>query len=273
MYTRRQTCYTSTNNHNGFKMGKLIVANWKMHFTVGEASLFLHKLQETVPTYRDVEAVLCPNMLTVQSLSLQVDRRKFKLGAQNCYFQDEGSFTGEVSANMLRSLVSYVIAGHSERRHIFGERDREIAQKVQAIIRNNLRPILCVGETKHERTDGETAQVIHDQVVAGMANVTSEEAERVVIAYEPVWAIGTGDFAKVDDAAQAAKLIRKHVDAMFGRKAAAKIQVLYGGSVDADNAGSYLAAEGIDGLLIGGASLKAQAFGSIIKRAHELQTV
>lgn len=254
-------------------MGKLIVANWKMHFTVGEASLFLHKLQETVPTYRDVEAVLCPNMLTLQSLSLQVDRRKFRLGAQNCYYQDQGDFTGEVSASMLRPLVSYVIAGHSNRRHIFGENDKLIGLKVQAVLRNNLRPVLCVGETKQERVDGETAQVIHDQVVAGLANVTSEEIERVVIAYEPVWAIGTGDFAKVDDAAQAVKLIRKHVDALFGRRAASKIQVLYGGSVDADNAGAYLAAEGIDGLLIGGASLKAPSFASIIKRAHELQTV
>lgn len=254
-------------------MGKLIVGNWKMHFTVGEASLFLHKLQETVPTYRDVEAVLCPNMLTLQSLSLQVDRRKFRLGSQNCYYQDQGDFTGEVSASMLRSLVSYVIVGHSNRRHIFGENDKLISLKVQAVVRNNLRPILCVGETKHERTEGETAQVLHDQVVAGLANVTSEEIERVVIAYEPVWAIGTGDFAKVDDAAQAVKLIRKHVDAMFGRKAASRIQVLYGGSVDADNAGGYLSAEGIDGLLIGGASLKAHTFSSIIKRAHELQTV
>lgn len=254
-------------------MGKLIVGNWKMHFTVGEASLFLHKLQETVPTYRDVEAVLCPNMLTLQSLSLQIDRRKFKLGSQNCYYQDQGDFTGEVSASMLRSLVNYVIVGHSNRRHIFGETDKLIGLKVQAVVRNNLRPILCVGETKHERTEGETAQVLHDQVIAGLANVTSDEIERIVIAYEPVWAIGTGDFAKVDDAAQAIRLIRKHVDALFGRKAAAKVQVLYGGSVDADNAGAYLSAEGIDGLLIGGASLKAHAFSSIIKRAHELQTV
>lgn len=254
-------------------MGKLIVANWKMYFTVGEASLFLHKLQETVPTYRDVEAVLCPNMLTLQSLSLQVDRRKFKLGAQNCYYQDEGAFTGEVSASMLRSLVNYVIVGHSNRRHIFGEDNKLIALKVQAVLRNNLRPILCVGETKHERSEGETNQVLHDQVTSGLANVTSNEVENVIIAYEPVWAIGTGDFAKVDDASQAAKQIRKHVDAMFGRKAASRIQILYGGSVDGDNAGSYLAAEDIDGLLIGGASLKAQTFANIIKRAHELQAI
>lgn len=254
-------------------MGKLIVGNWKMNFTVGESSLFLHKLQETVPSYRDVESVLCPNMLTLQSLSLQIDRRKFKLGAQNLYYQDEGAFTGEVSASMLRSIVSYAIVGHSNRRHIFGESDKLIGLKVQAALRNNLRPILCVGETKQERVENETAQVLHNQVVAGLTNVTSDEVERVVIAYEPVWAIGTGDFAKVDDAAQAIKVIRKQVDALFGRKAASRIQVLYGGSVDADNAGAYLAAEGIDGLLIGGASLKAPVFASIVKRAHELQTV
>lgn len=254
-------------------MGKLIVGNWKMNFTVGESSLFLHKLQETVPTYRDVESVLCPTMLTLQSLSLQVDRRKFKLGAQNLYYQDEGAFTGEVSASMLRSIVSYAIVGHSNRRHIFGENDKLIGLKVQAALRNNLRPILCVGETKQERIENETAQVLHNQVVAGLANVTSDEVESIVIAYEPVWAIGTGDFAKVDDAAQAVKIIRKQVDALFGRKAASRIQVLYGGSVDADNAGAYLAAEGIDGLLIGGASLKAPVFASIVKRAHELQTV
>lgn len=254
-------------------MGKLIVANWKMHFTVGEASLFLHKLQETVPTYRDVEAVLCPNMLTVQSLSLQVDRRKFKLGAQNCYHQDEGAFTGEVSASMLRSLVSFVIVGHSERRHVFGETDRDIALKVQAVVRNNLRPILCVGETKHERVEGETQHVLYEQVTTGLKNITSEEVERVVIAYEPVWAIGSGEHDKADNASQAIRFIRKHVDAMFGRKAASRIQILYGGSVDGDSAGGYLVADGVDGLLIGGASLKAPVFAGIIKRAHELQIV
>jgi triosephosphate isomerase (TIM) len=254
-------------------VGKLIVANWKMHFTVGEASLFLHKLQETVPTYKDTEVVLCPNMLTLQSLSLQVDRRKFKLGAQNCYYQDEGAFTGEVSASMLRSLVSYVLVGHSERRHVFGEDDKLIALKVQAVLRNNMRPILCVGETKHERVDGETQHVLYEQITTGLKNVTSEEIENVVIAYEPVWAIGTGDYDKADDASQCIRYIRKHIDAMFGAKAASHIQILYGGSVDSNDAGGYLVADGVDGLLIGGSSLKAQMFASIIKRAHELQTV
>lgn len=254
-------------------MGKLIVANWKMHFTVGAASLYLHKLQEMVPNHKDTEVVLCPNMLTLQSLSLQIDRRKFRLGAQNCYYQDEGAFTGEVSASMLRSLVSYVLVGHSERRHVFNEDDKTVGLKVQAAIRANLKPILCVGETSRDRADGETPHVIHEQVTAGLANVTSDEIENVVIAYEPVWAIGTGHEDTPDDAYIVAKLIRSHVDAMFGRKAAARIQILYGGSVDADDAGAFLAVDGIDGLLIGGASLRAHAFAKIVQRSHDLQAV
>ncbi len=249
---------------------KLIVANWKMHFTVGEASLFLHKLQEKVQSFRDVETVLSPNMLTLQTLSLQVDRRKFKLAAQNCYHRDEGAFTGEVSATMLRALVDYVLVGHSERRHVFGEDDKLIALKVQAVIRNGMTPVLCVGETAHQRVEGETAHVLHDQVTAGLANVTSGEIETMVVAYEPVWAIGTGNYDKADDAAEAVKIIRRNIEAMFGKKAALAVRVLYGGSVDSSDAGGYLVAQGIDGLLIGGSSLKADAFASIVQRAHEL---
>jgi triosephosphate isomerase len=248
---------------------KLIVANWKMHFNTGQASLFLHKLDDIIESHRDVEVVLCPNMLTLQSLSLQLNRRKFRLGAQNCYYKDEGAYTGETSATMLRGLTHYVIVGHSERRNVFGERDQDITQKVQAVLRNSMQPILCVGENKHERVDGETAAVIHSQITAGFANVTSDEAADVVVAYEPVWAIGSGDFAAVDDVVAAAKLIRKQVKGLFGAKAADAVRVLYGGSVDGDNAAAYLQAEGIDGLLVGGASLKAQAFASIVGSAHE----
>jgi len=247
---------------------KLIVGNWKMHFTTGQASLYLHKLDQMAPSFRDVETVLCPNVLALQSLSLQVNHRKFHLGAQNCYYEDAGAFTGEVSATQLRGLVHYVIVGHSERRHIFGETNKEVALKVQAVLRNGMQPILCVGETKHERREGETAHVIHDQVVAGLRNVSSDEIENIVIAYEPVWAIGTGDVASVEDAVKAAKLIRKHVRALFGEKAAEAVRVLYGGSVDSSNDTGFIRAEGVDGLLVGGASLKAPVFSSIIEHAH-----
>jgi len=247
---------------------KLIVGNWKMHFTTGQASLYLHRLEQRAPNYRDVEVVLCPNLLALQSLSLQINHRKFRMGAQNCYWRDEGAFTGEVSATMMRGLVHYVIVGHSERRHIFGETNKDTTQKVQAVVRNGMQPILCVGETKQQRAEGETAHIIHDQVVAGLRNVTSEEVQDIVIAYEPVWAIGTGKNADVADAVAGAKLIRKHVKALFGDEAARTIRVLYGGSVDAHNSGSYVQADGIDGLLVGGASLKAPVFSDIIESAH-----
>lgn len=247
---------------------KLIVGNWKMNFTTGQASLFLHKLAEQVPNYRDVEVVLCPHYVALQPLSLQINNRQFRLGAQNCYYQDEGAFTGEVAAAMLRGLVKYVIVGHSERRHILGETDKIVAQKVQAVVRNSMLPILCVGETKHERVDGETSQVIHDQISAGLANITSEEMEGVVIAYEPVWAIGSGDPASTGDVETAVAAIRKNVKALFGAKAADQVRVLYGGSVDGVNSGPYLQAAGVDGLLVGGASLKAKSFASIIYAAH-----
>lgn len=251
---------------------KLIVANWKMHFTTGEASLFLHKLQEKIPAQRTTEVVLCPNMITLQSLSLQIDRRKFKLGAQNCYFQDEGAYTGEVSATMLRGIASYVLVGHSERRHVFGEDDRLIAKKVQAVLRNDLQPILCVGETAHERAANETTQVLHAQITTGLANVTSAEIKNVVIAYEPVWAIGTGNIDRVDDAVQCIRQIRRQVEAMFGKKASEEVRILYGGSVEGQDAGAYLVAEGVNGLLIGHASLNAATFAAIVNRAYELET-
>jgi triosephosphate isomerase (TIM) len=247
---------------------KLIVGNWKMHFTTGQASLYLHRLEGQIEPHRDVEVVVCPSLLALQSLSLQVDRHKTKLGAQNCYWRDEGAFTGEVSATMLRHLVDYVIVGHSERRHIFGETDRDVAQKVQAVVRNGMQAIMCVGETKQERLDGEIASVLYGQVTAGLRNITSEEIEKVAIAYEPVWAIGTGDEAALGDVIQAIKIIRKQVKAMFGTAAAKSVRVLYGGSVNGDDAGGFLQAEGVDGLLVGGASLKAPVFAKIIELAH-----
>ena len=247
---------------------KLIVGNWKMHHNTHQASLLLHRLSEKVPTHRDVETVLCPNFLVLQSLSLQVNHRQFKLGAQNCYWRDEGAFTGEVSATMLRGLADYVIVGHSERRHIFNEHDKDIRHKVQAVIRNKMKPILCIGETARERADGETLHVLHDQLTSGLLNVTSEEIGDIAVAYEPVWAIGTGDPVKPGDLETAVKAIRKQVGALYGAKASEAMRILYGGSVNADNATGFLDIDGVDGFLIGGASLKADEFASIVEKAH-----
>ncbi|MBL8159142.1 triose-phosphate isomerase [Candidatus Saccharibacteria bacterium] len=248
----------------------LIVGNWKMHLTIGETSLYLDALDKAVKVPADVEAVIAPTTLALQSVSLQLKHhRKFKLAAQNCFWRDFGAYTGEVSAHMLRGLAQYVILGHSERRHLFGEIDKDIRLKVQAAVRNQMQPILCVGETGQERLDGDTGFILHDQVTAGLANITSEEISRVVIAYEPVWAIGTGDNAKPHDVTQAMKLIRKQVRDLFGKKAAEDIRLLYGGSVDNHNAADYLALPEVDGLLVGGASLKPHVFAEIIAKARK----
>lgn len=248
---------------------KLIVGNWKMNLNTHEASLYLHKLSEMVPIHRDVEVVLAPTILSLQSLSLQVNRRQFKLAVQNFYWRDHGAFTGEVSATQLNGIVDYAIIGHSERRHVFHELEKDIRNKVQAAVRNRIQPILCIGETAGERADGETHDVLHDQLLSGLANITSEELDVVTIAYEPVWAIGTGNNALPSDVSQASKTIRSQIKHLYGATPAKNIRVLYGGSVTAESAADYLAIEGIDGLLIGGASLDGRAFSDIISKAHK----
>jgi triosephosphate isomerase len=248
---------------------KLIVGNWKMNLTVHESSLYLHVLGKQLKSHRNVEVVLAPGMLALQSLSLQVERKLFKLAAQNLYWKDDGAYTGEVSANQLRGLVSYAIIGHSERRHIFGEHDKDVRNKVQAAVRHGITPILCVGETAQERASKETSGVLHDQIVGGLANLTAEEVAEMVIAYEPVWAIGSGDNALPNDVEQAAHIIRRQIEHLYGRTTSAAVRVLYGGSVSADNAAGYLNIQSVDGLLVGGASLKAHDFEQIVEAAFE----
>ncbi|MGB4762865.1 MAG: triose-phosphate isomerase [Candidatus Saccharimonas sp.] len=251
---------------------KLIIANWKMNLTIGEASLFVHKLDKLIGQHPGVEVVLAPTMLALQSVHLQVQHHHFNLAAQNFYWRDAGAYTGEVSATQLTGLVKYALVGHSERRHVFHERSGEIRHKVQAAYRNQIIPVLCVGETAGERANDETNDVIFDQLTGGLSNITSEEAAELVIAYEPVWAIGTGNNATPHDVARAVKAIRSHVSHLFGPETAKQVRVLYGGSVNLDNAKSYLSVQGIDGLLVGGASLDAHAFSEIIKKAQSSDT-
>lgn len=255
------------------KATTLIVGNWKMNLDMHEASLYVHALSQAVKVHRDVEVVLAPTIFTLQSLSLQVNPRQFKLAAQNFYWRDHGAFTGEVSATQLRGIVRYGIVGHSERRHVFGETDKDTRGKVQAALRNDITPILCVGETAGERALGETLDVLHDQLVGGLANVTSEEIPSVVIAYEPVWAIGTGDNATPADVTTAVKAIRGQIRHLYGKAASEAVRVLYGGSVTAASAADYLAISGVDGLLVGGASLKLGEFQEIVKKAHKTTVV
>ncbi len=251
-------------------MKKLIIGNWKMNLGVGDASLYLHKLADMIPAQRTVDVVLAPTILTLQSLSLQVNRRQFKLAAQNCYWRDQGAYTGEVSAAQLKGIADYVLIGHSERRYQFNETDKDIRAKVQAAMRNHLLPVLCVGETALERSANETIDVLHDQLVGGLANITSDELADLTIAYEPVWAIGTGENAMPKDVKFAVSVIRKQISQLFGSKFAKEVRVLYGGSVNIDNAKSYLEIQGVDGLLIGGASLDAHQFAGIVDQAYKL---
>lgn len=238
-----------------------------MNLTVNEASLFVHRLDDLVGKRRGVEIVLAPTMLAVQPLHLQVQHHHFNLAAQNFYWRDHGAYTGEVSASQLRGLVQYGLVGHSERRHVFGERSKDIRSKVQAAVRNGITPVLCIGETASERADDETADAIHDQLIGGLANITGVEVEHTVVAYEPVWAIGTGKFAAPRDVSRAVKLIRKQIKQLFGALAAKHVRVLYGGSVNVDNASAYLQIDGVDGLLIGDTSLDVRAFAEIVKKA------
>ena len=251
-----------------------IIANWKMNFTTGESSLFLHKLASKIKASRDIQVILAPSTISLQALSLQINRRQFKLSAQNFYWRDFGAFTGEVSAQQLHGIVDYAIIGHSERRYIFNETDKDIRQKVAGALRNNIRPILCIGETANERADGETDMVIRDQLIGGLSEVTKEDRDQVIIAYEPVWAISSNRDAKLatpDDVEDAIKRVRQHIADVYGKKCASTLPVLYGGSVSSSSAGTYLRVDGVDGLLVGGASLIADEFSSIVKIAKEVQ--
>jgi len=253
---------------------RLVIANWKMNLNVHEASLYLHKLAGMVKNHRDVEVVLAPTSLALQSLSLQVNLKQFKLAAQNFYWRDHGPYTGEISATQLRGIVQYALVGHSERRHVFNETDKDIRNKVAAAIRNNIRPVLCIGETAWERANNETVDVIRDQLVGGLANITSEELNKVVIAYEPVWAISAGKETSLVDvvSSEVEKVvtsIRTQIKHLYGEKAANEIQVLYGGSVTTDSVTGYLDISGVNGLLIGYSSLNAAKFNEILKKAHK----
>lgn len=250
----------------------MVVGNWKMHLNTHEASLLVHRLNERIKVHRSVEVVLAPSLLSLQPLSLEIDRRKFRLSAQDAYFKDEGPYTGEVSFTMLRDLVQYSIIGHSARRVYFGEDLATIRDKVQAAVRNGIIPILCIGETKEERNAGETKQVIHDQLTSALSNLTSSEIQDLVIAYEPVWAISTfeGEVAKPDDMKRAIQYIRHQIHELYGPLAADVIRVLYGGSVNEHDARSYMELEGCNGVLVGAASLNYHQFSSIVDSAYRL---
>lgn len=256
-------------------MRSYIVGNWKMNFSVGESSVYLHKLLQRTRAFRDIEVVVAPSFVALQSLSLQTDRKKIKLAAQNANPHDFGAYTGEVSCSQLRGIVDYCIIGHSERRQLFHETDKRIRATVAAALRNQITPILCLGETATERTFGETYDVLRDQLLGGLSEVSTEDITKIIIAYEPVWAISTtsgAEIASPDKISEAVQFVRRTLEDTYGAEIAAEVPVLYGGSVNPSNAGAYLTIPGINGLLIGGASLIADQFIDIVNTARKVQS-
>lgn len=241
-----------------------------MHLNTHDASLLVHRLQSHIKGHNNVEVVLAPSLLSLQPISLEIDRRRFRLAAQNAYFKDEGGFTGEVSFTMLRDLVHYCIIGHSERRIYFNEDQKMIRSKVSAAIRNEITPILCIGETKQEKQSGETKRVLHDQLTTAISDLTADEISDLVLAYEPVWAISNlgGEYAKPKDVEQVLKFIRYELTELYGEKIASHVRILYGGSVTPDTVKGYLSLPDCDGALVGGASLNYKSFAEIVESAY-----
>ena len=256
-------------------MKTYIVGNWKMNLTVGESSVYLQKLLKRIKLAKGLEVAVAPSTIALQTLGMQLERNKskVKLAAQNFYQRDYGAYTGEVSISQLRGLVDYAIIGHSERRYIFGETNKDLRQKVAAAIRNGITPILCIGETENERMYGETADVIRDELFGALSEIDAEDVKKVVIAYEPVWAISSTKGAKLaspDDIAESIRLIKAELAEIYGEKVACEVPILYGGSVNPNNAGAYLTVPGVNGLLIGGSSLISDHFVDIIEIAKRL---
>jgi triosephosphate isomerase len=250
----------------------IVAANWKMHNTHLESIQTVQKLSYLLAkndTER-VEVVICPAFPSLRSLQTVIDsdRLPFALGAQDVYWETKGAFTGEISPLMLQALnVSYVIVGHSERRQLFGETDEDVTRKVKAVFDHGMTPIMCVGETLEERETGRTQEKVTKQVREGLGKIGPSEASKVVIAYEPVWAIGTGRAATATDAGEVIRLIRDTIETMFSTDVAESVRVQYGGSVKAGNIREFTAHPEIDGALVGGASLDPEEFALIVKAA------
>ena len=248
----------------------LISGNWKMHHNHFEAIQTVQKLSYrlTPDDYKAVDVSVHPPFTNLRSIQtvLEADKIPVSLGAQHCHWEDNGAFTGEISPGMLAKLnVSYVIAGHSERRELFGESDEDVNRKIKAIIAAGMTPILCVGETLDERESSITTDKVNAQVSAGLSGVSAEQIAALVIAYEPIWAIGTGKTATPQDAQEVCAEIRRVVEELCNPETAASVRIQYGGSVKPGNATELMAQPDIDGALVGGASLDADDFAAIVR--------
>ncbi len=240
-----------------------------MNSTVAETEAFFKSFK--IQKNDKVELLICPPFTSIPICRFFLERSSIHWGAQNVYPEEKGAFTGEVSSAMLKELgCTYVICGHSERRQILGESDAFIAKKVEAVLNHGMTPILCVGETAEEKAAGQTEQRIESEIRAALAGVDKKEIQRIVIAYEPIWAIGSGAAATAEEAETVSAFIRGVVKDLFGKKVAEEVHILYGGSVKGSNISDFLKQKDIDGALIGGASLKADEFLDIYNKAGEL---
>jgi triosephosphate isomerase len=248
----------------------LIAGNWKMNKTGSEGSDLIKEINVALGKQTDVGVAVCPPFTALESCAKALEDSNVQLGAQNMHPKSEGAFTGEVSPVMLRDLFcTFVILGHSERREYFKESDAFINEKVLAALDSSLKPILCVGETLEQREANETFSVVKEQLVGGLNGVTADAAENLVVAYEPVWAIGTGKTATPEMAQEVHKMIRDELANLLGAAAAAKIRILYGGSMKPENASALMDQPDIDGGLIGGAALKAKSFVELVQIASK----
>jgi triosephosphate isomerase len=249
----------------------LIAGNWKMNLNSAEGAELASQIVSMFGTQYDVSVCVCPTFTTLESVAKVVAESNVALGAQNMHFEASGAYTGEISAEMLRHFfTSFVILGHSERRQYFGETDEIVNKKTLAALQANLKPIVCIGETLEEREAGKVNEVIKTQTEGALAGVTAEQAENLIVAYEPVWAIGTGKTATPEMAEEVHAEIRSLLAGLFDKETAEKVRILYGGSMKPGNAAELLAQKNIDGGLIGGAALKAADFGGIVDAAIKL---
>jgi len=244
----------------------LIAGNWKMNKTLEESKEFVNQLKGVLHDENEVEILVFPTFVALPAVATALKGSNIKFGAQNLHFEDKGAFTGEVSPLSLKEIgCEYVIIGHSERRHIFKEDNDLISKKVKAALKHGLKPVLCVGETLTKRSEGMTQEIIKEQVSTALAGFCASDLLHVVIAYEPVWAIGTGRNARKEDAVDAIDFIRKLLANMYGEDFAKQVRILYGGSVKPGNIKEYMEADTIDGALVGGASLDVSSFYKIVK--------
>jgi triosephosphate isomerase len=242
----------------------IIAGNWKMNKTAKEAAQFVIEFRDKVKDAK-CEVVICPTFTSLAQVATLVEDTNVKVGAQNMYYEESGAFTGEISPTMLKELgVEYVIIGHSERRQYFKEDDAIINKKVKAAFIYNLKPILCVGETLDEREAGKTFDLIKNQLVLDLENVDAEEVSQMVVAYEPIWAIGTGRTATAGDANEVIRFIRNTIREMYNDETADSVRIQYGGSVKPTTIKEQMAQSDIDGALVGGASLKPEDFAGIV---------